>query len=46
MATIALVKAGDVDVSCAQLIDGFALYKPAWDNGGALAARCPAITAN
>lgn len=41
--TLALVKAGDVDLSCGQLRGGFAIYKPQWDNGGRLAARCPGI---
>lgn len=44
--TLALVTAGGVDVSCAQLKGGFAVYKPQWDNGGKLAARCPASAAN
>lgn len=41
--TLALVKAGDADLSCGQLRDRFAIYKPQWDNGGRLAARCPGI---
>lgn len=38
--TLALVKAGNVDLSCGQLRNGFAIYKPRWDNGGRLATRC------
>lgn len=40
--TIAEVKAGRIDVQCAQLNGGFAIYKPRWDNGKMLARVCGA----
>ena len=40
--TLALVSAGGVDLGCWQLSHGQAIYKPRWDNGGALARICPA----
>jgi len=40
--TLALVRAGATDLSCWQLSQGQAIYKPYWDNGGALARTCPA----
>lgn len=38
--TIAEVRAGGVDVQCAQLRGGFAIYKPRWDNEKLLARTC------
>lgn len=40
--TLALITVRGVDLSCHQLTGGWAIYKPEWDNGGALAARCRA----
>lgn len=39
--TIAEAYAGGVDISCAQLRGGFAIYKPRWDNGKTLRNSCP-----
>lgn len=41
--TLATVTAGGVDLSCAQLSGRQAVYKPNWDNGRRMAARCPLI---
>lgn len=38
--TIAEVRIGDVDLSCAQLKGGFAIYKPKWDNQKLVARTC------
>lgn len=38
--TLALVRAGATDLSCAQLRGGFAIYKPAWDTGARVARIC------
>lgn len=38
--TIAEPKAGGVDLSCAQLAGGFAIYKPKWDNRHTAAKAC------
>lgn len=38
--TIAEPKAGGVDLSCAQLAGGFAIYKPEWDNRRVTAKAC------
>jgi endonuclease YncB( thermonuclease family) len=38
--TLALVRAGRTDLSCWQLSQGQAIYKPYWDDGGALARIC------
>jgi micrococcal nuclease len=38
--TLALVSAGGNDLSCWQLRQGQAIYKPRWDNGGRLARIC------
>ena len=38
--TLAQVYANGVNVACEQLRRGQAIYKPAWDNGGLLAADC------
>ena len=40
--TLALVNAGRTDLSCWQLLQRQAIYKPYWDDGGALARICPA----
>ena len=40
--TIAEPRANGIDLSCAQLTGGFAIYKPKWDNRHALIANCPA----
>jgi len=41
--TLATVSAGSVDLSCAQLRAGQAIYKPRWDNGGRVRAICPGV---
>lgn len=41
--TLALVTGRKGDLSCWQLRRGAALYKPAWDNGGRVAALCPGL---
>ena len=38
--TVAQVYAGEKNVACEMLRKGLAEYKPAWDNGGLLAADC------
>lgn len=38
--TIAEVRASGVDLSCAQLKGGFAIYKPRWDNQRLAARTC------
>jgi micrococcal nuclease len=38
--TIAQASAGGVDLQCAQLRGGFAIYKPKWDNFKTLARVC------
>jgi micrococcal nuclease len=38
--TIAEVYVNGVDLSCAQVRGGFAIYMPAWDNGKLLARTC------
>ena len=38
--TLAQVYVGGVNVACEQIRRGLAEYKPAWDNGGRLAADC------
>lgn len=38
--TIAEVKVGRLDVQCAQLKGGFAIYKPRWDNQKLVARTC------
>lgn len=40
--TLALVASADVDLSCRQVEQDHAIYKPEWDNGGRLAALCAA----
>lgn len=40
--TLALVRAGEVDLSCHQLATGNAIYKPNWDNRQAVHRTCPA----
>lgn len=40
--TIALPSADGVDLSCAQLTGGFAIFKSAWDNGHRIGKSCPA----
>lgn len=40
--TLALVRAGNTDLSCFQLTRGKAIYKPYWDDDGRLARICPA----
>lgn len=39
--TLALVAAGGRDLSCHQLKAGQAIYREDWDNGRAVAGRCP-----
>lgn len=41
--TIAAPRAAGVDLSCAQLAGGFAIYKPKWDNRKTTAKHCPAL---
>jgi micrococcal nuclease len=38
--TLAVVWAGGVNTSCAQVAGGFAIYRPDWDNGGRVAQSC------
>jgi micrococcal nuclease len=38
--TVAVVRAGDVNLSCWQLEQRQAIYKPQWDNGGAIERAC------
>lgn len=38
--TIAEVRVGSIDVQCAQVRSGNAIYKPQWDNGRTLARVC------
>lgn len=38
--TLALVRAGGTDLSCAQLRGGFAVYVAKWDEGGLLRREC------
>lgn len=38
--TIAIVYAGTVNLSCAQLQSGYAIYKPTWDKRRAVAQAC------
>ena len=44
--TLALVRSGGVDLSCRQLAAHAAIYKPNWDNGGRVMARCPEAAAS
>jgi micrococcal nuclease len=39
--TIAAARVGHRDLSCAQLIGKYAIYKPRWDNLKATRKRCP-----
>ncbi|WP_247718166.1 thermonuclease family protein [Qipengyuania proteolytica] len=41
--TLALVRAGKIDLSCHQLATGNAIYKPKWDNQKAVARTCPDV---
>lgn len=41
--TIAIVHVGRVNLSCAQLAAGQAIYKPQWDNGRRIARACPKV---
>ena len=41
--TLAVLAAHDGNVSCAQLTAGVAEYVGKWDNGGRIAAACPAV---
>ena len=41
--TIAQARSAHVDLQCAQLRGGYAIYKPRWDNGKTLAKRCPRL---
>lgn len=43
--TLALVTSGGIDLSCRQLEADAATYKPRWDNGGLVMARCPEVAA-
>lgn len=40
--TIAQPMAGKVDLGCAQLTGGFAIYTQKWDNGRIMGTTCPA----
>lgn len=42
--TLALVRAGEVDLSCHQLATGNAIYKPQWDNRQAVHRTCPDLS--
>lgn len=39
--TLAVAHVGEVNLSCAQLADGQAIYKSAWDNGRRIWRACP-----
>ncbi|MDD3800260.1 MAG: thermonuclease family protein [Novosphingobium sp.] len=39
--TLAVAYAGTVNLSCAQLAAGQAIYKPRWDTGGRIGRECP-----
>lgn len=39
--TIAVVYAGGLDLSCAQLRGGYAIYRKDWDNGRRIGRNCP-----
>ena len=41
--TLALVRAGEVDLSCHQLATGHAIYKPRWDDDRAVRRTCPSV---
>lgn len=41
--TLGVVYAGGVNVACAQLEAGQAIYKPRWDNGRRVARDCPGL---
>jgi len=41
--TLAMVRGARGDLSCWQLAHKEAIYKPRWDNGGIVAAACPAV---
>jgi len=41
--TIAIVHVGRVNLSCAQLAGGQAIYKRQWDNGRRIARTCPKV---
>ena len=38
---VGIVRGGRVNISCAQLRAGLAIYKPKWDNGRRIAKECP-----
>lgn len=42
--TLAMVTGAKGDLSCWQLKQGQAVYKPKWDNGGRVATVCPTAT--
>jgi endonuclease YncB( thermonuclease family) len=42
--TLAMVRAGGVDLSCWQLRHGQAIHVARWDDGGRVARTCPALT--
>ncbi len=42
--TLALVSAGGIDLSCHQLESGHAIYVERWDNDGAVARTCAAVS--
>lgn len=41
--TLGVVRAAGVNLSCAMLASGQAVYVARWDNGGRVAADCPAL---
>ena len=41
--TLALVRAGETDLSCHQLETSNAIYKPRWDDGHAVKRTCPSL---
>ena len=41
--TLAVVHAGAVNLSCAQIKGRYALYRREWDNGRRIAKTCPAV---
>jgi len=38
--SVVMAWAGQVNLSCWQLLHGQAIYKPKWDNGGQVAREC------
>lgn len=41
--TLAVVNVGGVNLACAQLRAGQAIYRPDWDDGGSTRSACPKV---